>query len=52
MKPRSRGVARLYSVSVARLERFEFAAQNNCQSEITLPDLEQHLAAFHHAAFA
>src|SRR3954469_17998136 len=37
---------------VASLERFEFAAQNNCQSQIALPRLEQYVAAFHHAPFA
>src|SRR5690242_4368464 len=33
--------------SVARLERFEFAAQNNCYSDITLPGLEDEIATLH-----
>src|SRR6266487_629710 len=37
--------------AIEHRKRIEFAAQNNCQSEFTFPGLEQHVAAFHHAAF-
>src|SRR5262249_41223074 len=40
-------VSQIVFGAVARLERFEFAAQNNCQSEITLPGLEDEIATLH-----
>src|SRR5260370_8761106 len=38
--------------TIARFEGFEFSAQNNCQSQIALPGFKNHVAAFHHPAFA
>ena len=46
MKSRSCAVARIIFGVVARLESFEFAAQNNCQSEIALPGLEKQSPRF------
>src|SRR5262249_10448654 len=40
-------VSQIVFGSVARLERFEFAAQNNCQSEIALPGLKDEIATLH-----